>query len=160
MFRMTSQLTWTPLFLFIIYSIYRQYKKNTIWILLGVGVAIALSDQFVSGFMKPYFERLRPSNDPSLEGLVHIVNGYRGGWYGFASSHAANSFGIALFLWFTTHNKIRWIWIMFIWAGLFSYTRIYLGVHYPGDILAGILVGVGISIFVFWMYKLLLKKFQ
>ncbi len=160
MFRLTNQLTWLPFFLFIIFFIYKNFKKDTLWILLGVAIVITLSDQFVSGFMKPYFGRFRPSNDPSLVGLLHIVNGYKGGLYGFASSHAANSFGIATFLWLTTHKNIKWIWIMFVWALIFSYTRIYLGVHYPGDVIVGAIVGMLLSYLVFWMYKFALSKIR
>ncbi|MCH7513935.1 MAG: phosphatase PAP2 family protein [Bacteroidetes bacterium] len=143
MFRLTNQLTWIPFFLFIIYILSKNYKRQTLWILLGVVIAITLSDQLVSGIMKPLFERLRPSHSPDLEVMVHTVNGYKGGLYGFASSHAANSFGLAMFLWRVSRDKIKWIWVMFAWAVLFSYTRIYLGVHYPGDIITGGLLGAG-----------------
>ncbi len=143
MFRLTNQLTWIPLFLFIIYKLIKNFRWETLWILLGVAIVITLSDQLVSGFMKPFFERLRPSHAYDLQALVHTVNGYQGGLYGFASSHAANSFGIAVFLWQVTRDKIHWIWVMFAWAILFSYTRIYLGVHYPGDIITGGLLGAG-----------------
>lgn len=143
MFRLTNQLTWIPFFLFIIYILIKNYKRQTLWILLGVVIAITLSDQLVSGIMKPLFERLRPSHSPDLEVMVHTVNGYKGGLYGFASSHAANSFGLAMFLWRVSRDKIKWIWVMFAWAVLFSYTRIYLGVHYPGDIITGGLLGAG-----------------
>lgn len=143
MFRLTNQLTWIPFFLFIIYILSKNYKRQTLWILLGVVIAITLSDQLVSGIMKPLFERLRPSHSPDLEVMVHTVNGYKGGLYGFASSHAANSFGLAMFLWRASRDKIKWIWVMFVWAVLFSYTRIYLGVHYPGDIITGGLLGAG-----------------
>ncbi len=143
MFRLTNQLTWIPLFLFIIYKLIKNFRWETLWILLGAAIVIILSDQLVSGFMKPFFERLRPSHAHDLQALVHTVNGYQGGLYGFASSHAANSFGIAVFLWQVTRDKIHWIWVMFVWAILFSYTRIYLGVHYPGDIITGGLLGAG-----------------
>jgi undecaprenyl-diphosphatase len=95
--------------------------------------------------MKPYFGRLRPSHDPALDGLVHIVNDYRGGLYSFASSHAANAFGVSFFLWLTVRKSLGWIWIMFIWATIFSYSRIYLGVHYPADIVVGALLGCTIA---------------
>jgi len=101
-----------------------------------------LSDQITVSLMKPLFARLRPSHDPALAGMVHIVNGYTGGLYGFASSHAANTFASALFLWLAlkkTYHAIRWI---FAWAVFVTYTRIYLGVHYPGDVVVGALVGL------------------
>jgi undecaprenyl-diphosphatase len=131
-----------PLYAFLLLHIYRVFKEKTWGILLTVGLLILLTDQFTSGLMKPYFERLRPSHDPDLEGMVHIVNGYSGGSYGFASSHAANTFGIAMFLSCLLRKEKPWINWLFLWAALVSYTRIYLGVHYPGDILVGALIGI------------------
>jgi undecaprenyl-diphosphatase len=92
--------------------------------------------------MKPFFERLRPSHDPSMQNLIHLVDDYRGGLYGFASSHAANTFGVALFVWLTLRPVYNWIFLIFLWAAVMTYTRIYLGVHYPGDIIVGALVGL------------------
>jgi undecaprenyl-diphosphatase len=92
--------------------------------------------------MKPFFARLRPSHEPGLQNLVHLVNGYKGGLYGFASSHAANTFGTATFVWLALKPFMRWSGLIFIWAVVMTYTRIYLGVHYPGDILVGALFGI------------------
>ena len=155
MFRLTNQITWIPFFLFIIFILIKYYKWETLWILLSVVILITLSDQLVSGFMKPFFERLRPSHSPDLNAIVHTVNGYKGGLYGFASSHAANSFGLAMFLWRVTRDNIKWIWIMFVWALLFSYTRIYLGLHYPGDIISGGLLGAGFGYLTALLYAVL-----
>ncbi len=138
----TKTVVWIPFYLFLIYLIIKQFKSKAVLVLLFVGVSIAITDRVTSGFMKPYFERFRPSKEPALVGKVLLVNGYTGGTYGFASSHAANSFGIAMFIWLLfrdRYSKIGWI---FLWAFLFSYTRIYLGVHYPGDILVGAVVGL------------------
>ena len=111
-----------------------------------------MTDQFTSGLMKPFFERLRPSHEPALEGMVHMVSGYSGGKYGFASSHAANTFGIAMFLSCLLKVEKPWINWLFLWAALVSYTRIYLGVHYPGDIIVGALIGVAFGWLVFKLY--------
>ena len=97
--------------------------------------------------MKPYFARLRPSREPTLEGLIHLVEGYKGGQFGFASSHAANTFGLATFFYLAFGKTKRWVVWLFVWAAFMTYTRIYLGVHYPGDILVGSIVGV-VSAFV------------
>lgn len=133
---------WIPLYLVLIALIIRTYRKDSWIILLGVALTILFADQITSQLMKPFFARLRPSQDPALEGIVHIVDGYRGGLYGFASGHAANTFGVAFFCWSTLRAGHKWIWLVFFWAVLMTYSRIYLGVHYPGDILVGMIVGI------------------
>ena len=138
----TETFVWLPLYLFLIYLIVKDYRKEAWIALIGIGVTILLSDQITASLMKPYFARLRPSQEPTLEGLVHLVDGYKGGKYGFASSHAANTFGTATFFWLLFGEKRKWILFLFAWAALMTYTRLYLGVHYPGDILVGALVGV------------------
>ena len=142
MWLVSGNLIWIPFYVLLCYLLIKSYRKDSIWLLVGVTITILVCDQVTTSFMKPYFARLRPSHEPSLEGLVHLVNGYRGGLYGFASSHAANTTGVAFFLFFLFKNNYRWIWLIFIWAFVMSYTRIYLGVHYPGDILVGMLVGL------------------
>lgn len=155
---LTNQIAWAPLFVFIIYSLIKKYQMTAIWYLIGIAMVVLLSDQFVSAFMKPFFSRLRPSHDADLSTLVHIVNGYKGGPYSFASSHAANSFGIALYLWIAIKKEVKWIWILFAWAFIFSYTRIYLGVHYPGDILVGAMVGSLFAIATDWTIRRIQNK--
>jgi len=149
-----------PLYAFLLFHIYRVYKEKTWGILLSVGLLILMTDQFTSGLMKPFFERLRPSHEPALEGMVHLVNGYSGGSYGFASSHAANTFGIAMFLNCIIKKEKPWISWLFLWAAFVSYTRIYLGVHYPGDILVGALIGVLFGWLVFVLYFRIRKMIE
>lgn len=138
----TKTLFWLPLYLFLVYLIIKYKKWNTLYILLGIALTITLADQITSGFMKPFFARLRPTQELGLTGLLHTVNNYKGGLYGFASSHAANTFGVAMFIWLLFKKKYRWVSVIFFWAAFMSYTRIYLGVHYPGDILVGSLLGL------------------
>jgi undecaprenyl-diphosphatase len=138
----TQTVFWIPLYAFLIFLLFKNYKKEAVWILLGAAITILLTDQITSTIMKPYFARLRPSHDPTIQNLVHIVGNYRGGLYGFSSGHAANTMGVALFVWLNLRTIYRWIGLIFIWAIIMSYTRIYLGVHYPGDIVVGGTIGL------------------
>lgn len=158
MFWITKTLFWLPLYLFLLFLIIKNFKKDTWIVLIGVAITILLADQITSGFMKPFFARLRPSREPSLQGLVHLVNGYTGGKYGFASSHAANTFATALFFWLLFKDRYRWVWILFVWAVVMTYTRIYLGAHYPGDILVGLLIGLGAAWTGFKIQKVIWNK--
>lgn len=143
MYYASEKWTWIPLYAFLLALMIRAWGWKSLWWLLAVAVAVTLADQITSGLMKPYFERFRPSRDPAFaDGLVHIVNEYRGGRFGFASSHAANSFSIATLLYLVLKPHYRYTGWLFVFAAFVSYSRIYLGVHYPGDILAGGLIGI------------------
>jgi undecaprenyl-diphosphatase len=145
---------WIPFYIILLIILIKDKKSNIrietfkriSFIIGSIAVAILLADQISSGFFKPFFERLRPSHTPDLLGQVHLLadpNGsiYKGGLYGFVSSHAANSFAIAWFVSALLKSKRTWI-IMIFWASIVSYSRIYLGVHYPGDILGGAIIGI------------------
>ncbi|MCA1762611.1 MAG: phosphatase PAP2 family protein [Cryomorphaceae bacterium] len=147
MYVMTDKLTWIPIYLLLIFMIKRAYNwRVVLWILLGVAVVVTLCDRISVELFKNVFERYRPSRNHDLAEMVHIVNGYRGGLYGFVSSHATNFFGVATLVFLVLNKKLTkppyWI---FIWAGLISYTRIYLGVHYPADIVCGGILGFAIG---------------
>lgn len=141
MYFLTKILAWLPLYIWLIFLVVKTHKSHTWMYLVGVALAIALADQFTSSLMKPFFARLRPSHEPSLEGLVHLVNNYKGGLYGFASGHAATTFAVATFVWLSLRQANRHIAWVFAWAVVMTYTRIYLGVHYPSDILVGATIG-------------------
>jgi undecaprenyl-diphosphatase len=160
MMALTQTVTWTPLYAVLFYFVVRKFKWQSWRALLAVACTLLLSDQITSSVMKPFFERLRPSHEPALAGLVHIVDGYRGGLFGFASGHAANSFGLATVVWLLLRTSLSWIWILFFWAALFTYTRIYLGVHYPGDVAAGAAVGMAGASVSFYFYKRYLSRFK
>ncbi len=142
MLALTETVAWIPLYSFMLYVVIKEYKREAWIILLGLALTILLADQITASLMKPYFARLRPSQEPSLEEWIHIVNGYKGGKFGFASSHAANTFGAATFFFLWLRKIKNWVPWLFAWAAFMTYTRIYLGVHYPGDILVGAVVGV------------------
>ncbi len=141
MFMLTRTAFWIPLYVLLLYVVIIRYRKRSWAILSGVGLSILLADRITSGIMKPFFARPRPSHEPSLQGLVHIVNGYEGGLFGFASSHAANTMAIATFFWCLMSESRRKATVLFAWVGITCYSRVYLGVHYPADILAGLVVG-------------------
>lgn len=154
MWYVSSAPIWIPFYILLLVLLIRENwspistsnYKNIGCIILSISVAILLADQISSGFFKPFFERLRPSHSPELIGRVHLLqdpNGsiYKGGLYGFVSSHAANSFAIAWFVGAIMKSKNMWV-LMLVWALIVSYSRIYLGVHYPGDILGGTIIGI------------------
>jgi undecaprenyl-diphosphatase len=111
---------------------------------------VLLSDQ-MSNLFKNGFMRLRPSNEPAIRHLLHIVNNYTGGPYGFYSGHASNSFAVATFIILTIGREKKYlVWISLSYAVLVSYSRIYLGVHYPLDVLSGALAGILIGSLMVW----------
>lgn len=123
--------------------------------MLAVVVLIVLSDQLSVHAFKNVIHRLRPCHNPEIQSIVHLLNGRCGGSYGFVSSHAANVFALAMFLYLFFRAKINrfGIWI-FAWAAVVAYSRVYAGVHYPGDIIVGALLGAGIGVTVYKLYEM------
>lgn len=158
MWWISDKLIWIPLYAFILYLIIRKYQWKSVGILLSIAILIALSDQ-ASVFLKNSIERARPSHVEELKGYIHHINNYFGGPYGFVSSHASNSFAIATFtsLFLSPFYKNYRIYA-FIWAALVSYSRIYLGVHYPGDILGGAILGILLAHLVYFLYRKFAKS--
>ena len=148
----SGKFIWIPAALTILYVIIRTEKRNSLWVLLFLAITIVLADQISSSFIKLLVARWRPTHEPTLQGLVQIVHGYTGGRYGFVSSHAANSFGVALFTSLLFRRKL-YTWTIFIWAIVNVYTRIYLGVHYPFDIIGGAMVGLGCAWLSFYLMR-------
>lgn len=130
---------WIPLTATAILMVARTQRGNvrgTCILLLAIGLTVALTDQISSSICKPFFARLRPSHDPSICYMLHYVNNYRGGNYGFVSSHAANVTGLVTWLfWLFSHRIMRLVFLLF--AIMTCYSRIYLGVHFPGDVIMG-----------------------
>lgn len=138
--------------------------RRTNWLqfftfLLAAGVVIALSDHTCAAIIRPYVGRLRPSNlDNPISSMVSIVGDYRGGSYGFPSCHAANSFALATFI-ALTFKKWPIVTTIFIWATINSLSRIYLGVHYPGDLIVGAIVGSAIAALVYYTRQAAIKRY-
>jgi undecaprenyl-diphosphatase len=152
MHAISGRVIWVPLYLAILIYMGIKYKRKFLIILLFIILAATLSDQ-ISVIIKNLVQRLRPCHEPALQGLVHLFNGECGGKFSFVSSHATNSFDVAML----SLQFIRKRWFTFsiiIWAAVIGYSRVYLGVHYPGDVICGSLLGVLIGWGVYNLYIL------
>lgn len=153
---LTDARTWIPLYLLMLIALIRRFgRRRTLMIILGVACVFMLTEGVSSGLCKPLVQRLRPTHEPMLEGLVRVVDGYRGGLYGFFSSHAANTCGVATFL--SLFLRRRWATATLAAYCLINcWTRLYLAVHYVGDVSVGIVWGLLSG----WLvYRLLMKYF-
>ncbi len=133
--------TWIPLYAALLVWIIAWFKKDSVWIIIGALLVITIADQTTSAFMKPFFGRLRPCHDPELSRMVHLAGGC-GGRFSFASGHAANSFGLAMYVWLVFRHRFPWTSLLFLWASFIAFSRIMIGVHYPFDIVAGGIIGI------------------
>ena len=173
MWYISKSTTWLPLYALlvglIVYrfgilspSLCREGRRGSsllrvLIILAGFAVAVGVSDFVSSGIIKPWVSRLRPTHEPALAGMLHLVNGYTGGMYGFVSSHAANTMACALLFSLLYRNKYATVALM-LWVALNCYSRMYLGVHYPGDIIGGLLVGTLVAGLTYAVARHLLKR--
>jgi undecaprenyl-diphosphatase len=136
---------------------WRKWGVRSLYVVAGIALCILLSDQISSSLLKPLVARLRPTHNPEIADLIHTVNGYCGGRYGFVSSHAANAATFVTFTALIFRNRYYSI-LLSLWAFLTAYSRVYLGVHYVGDVLCGALIGVLVGMGVYFVLKPLLSK--
>lgn len=148
----SAKFTWVPLYMTVLFFIFKKYKiKIGFLIFFLIIISITLADQTSVHLFKNVFQRLRPCFNPEIKNIVYTIS-LPGGKYGFVSSHAANSFAFAIFSLLVIKNKNYTILIL-LWAFLVSYSRIYLGVHYPLDIIGGAILGSFISLIIYDITK-------
>jgi undecaprenyl-diphosphatase len=159
MYAISGSKVWILLYIFVVCIIfYKTPKKEALLVFAFFLLVFALCDQFSSGWVKPFFERLRPGHHPDFKDLVQIVNNHRGGGYSFISGHATNCFGFSVFLSLVFRN--HWVTLIaLLWASLISYSRIYLGMHFISDVVGGILAGTIIAVVAYTVLIPLRKKF-
>lgn len=152
MWEVSRVYSWALILVAVLVVNVRMGWRQTLCFVLAVAVAVLLADQVASSIIKPLVERLRPTHDPSLAGLVHVVRDYRGGMYGFVSSHSANAFAVAVLVGLMMPHRAA-MGALLAWACLQCYSRMYLGVHYPGDIVGGMIVGVASAMAVYAAWR-------
>jgi undecaprenyl-diphosphatase len=158
-FNLTNQvLTWVPLYIFFMCLIIRKFGKKG-WITILSALLLVLATDQSSVFLKNSVQRYRPSHNLELKEKVHLINNEKGGQFGFVSSHAANIWGIAVFMMLTLEiKKYKSILLLLMWAFLVSYGRIYSGVHYPLDVVGGAILGVLLAFLLVKFSNLLQQK--
>lgn len=151
---LTSGFTWIPLYLSLFYLVVKNNETmaQIMLVVCSVVLCVILAGGVADFVMKPWIARWRPSNDPLIKYTVDVVNNMRGSDYGFFSAHAANTFSIALFFCLLVRNKLFNTFLI-LWSLVNCYTRMYLGLHYPGDILCGLLWGAIVAVSVYLLYQ-------
>ena len=173
MWIISAKTTWIPLYLLLIGLLVWRYRHPAptpikwlqkvpacVVMIVVIALAVGAADFIASGILKDWVARPRPSRVPELEGMLHLVNGYKSGQYGFVSSHAANTMAVALLFSLIWRNKIATCGLM-LWVAANCYSRMYLGVHYPTDILGGLIVGSLVAVVGYWLldrYRLVVKE--
>lgn len=143
MILLSDKVIWIPLYLWVIYTVIVKYDRDFSLPLLLIIITVIFCDQITSSIMKPFFERLRPCHDPEINDLLRLVTRC-GGQFGFASSHAANTAGLAAATWLSIGRGSQWL---FLWSGLVAISRVYLGVHFPFDVIVGYGLGIAVAVF-------------
>lgn len=156
----SSRFVWVPFYASFVYVMFRNFPwKVNVTCLIVITLIILICDQTASGLLKPMVMRMRPSNlDNPISPLVHVSFGYRGGRYGFPSSHAANAWSMAFFAAYLVKRTKLTVFLS-IWAFVMCYSRIYLGVHYPGDLLVGTLIGLATATVSYYAFKYFFEEY-
>lgn len=153
-----DKFTWIPLYVLILVLIIRKYKYKAVWVLIFAGLTILLADRISAGIIKPLVQRLRPCNDPCISGLFeNLVD--CGSGFSFVSSHATNHFALALFfisIFITRSNRFTIVPVFISWAALISFAQVYVGVHYPLDVITGAGIGTLVGYGTGWVNQFVL----
>jgi undecaprenyl-diphosphatase len=153
----TKQVNWIPLFLLLFYIIFKKLgTKQSLYLLLFVAVLLLFTDQ-ITNLFKNGFQRLRPCSDPDINTKIRIVQSRTS--FSFFSGHAANTMAVATFLYLIFKKDFKYFWLLFLWPLIFAYSRIYLGLHYPLDIICGYLCGATLGLLMFKLYQKAQKKY-
>jgi undecaprenyl-diphosphatase len=159
MYCIAGKYTWIPFYALLLFFVYKKFKSRTWYILIAVTILIWMSDQLSVHLFKEVFQRYRPCHNLIIQQQVHVV-GNCGGTYGFISSHASNTFALAIFLSLIFRQSARKLfYVLVVWASIVSYSRIYLGVHYPADVAVGALFGSLLGILIYLIYTYVMDKF-
>lgn len=154
----SGKLTWMPLYILLLFLIWKKKHEKMWLVVLSVAILITLSDQISVHLFKETFQRYRPCHNELIKDKVLLINGYCGGKYGFVSSHATNAFALTTFL--SLFFRKKWIAVsLYLWAGLVSYSRVYAGVHYPFDIVGGMVLGIFLAVLAYKFYMRYDRKF-
>ena len=159
MVTLTSAVTWIPLYLALLYLVVKNNENMAQigWVMLCCALCFFITEFVTDGLVKPAVARPRPGNDPEWMYMVHVVNGRRGLDYSFFSAHAANTFGIAVFFCLLVRDSV-FSWLMVTWSLVNCYTRLYLAMHYPSDIMVGLAFGALVGATVYLLYSLVFKQ--
>lgn len=156
---LTHAVTWVPFYLTLFYVVMKNNEsvQKILLVLASAGLCVLVAGTIDDTIVKPMVARWRPTHDPQIGLLVDIVDGYRGGKYGFFSAHASNTFSIAIFFWWLVRSRLLTC-AMVIWSLVNCWTRLYLGVHYPGDILVGLCWGACAGSLAYWFYQRIARR--
>jgi undecaprenyl-diphosphatase len=153
----TNIYSWIPLYILLFALIFLKYPKKEALFITCTIVLMLICILGLTDITKTYFERLRPNNDEEINSIIRVLNNASG--YSFFSGHASSSFSLATISFLFLRKKGSIIWLLFIWPFLFAYSRIYVGVHYPLDIIAGALIGILLGLLFYLFYRRFIEPY-